>query len=271
MLLQIVLGVAAVIALLLAVGWAGLQVKPASFPAFPQASQKPETISLPDGLPAPVERFYRQIYGDSIPVIKTAVFSGRAEMRPFGPAMPARFRFTHVAGQDYRHYIEATWFGLPIMQVNERYVGGKARMEVPFATDEGDKLDQAANLGMWAELAWVPAVFLTDSRVRWEAVDENTAVLLVPFKQAQERYVVRFDPKTGLVDWMESMRYHDSKSASKVLWLNQSLEWKPIDGVLTNVSGSATWMDNGKPWAVFHVEDIHLNLDVQEYINRRGL
>ncbi|MEZ4657016.1 MAG: hypothetical protein R2911_05545 [Caldilineaceae bacterium] len=46
-----------------AVAWAGLQIKPAPFPAYGVSSAIPETIPLPDDLPAPVERFYRQVYG----------------------------------------------------------------------------------------------------------------------------------------------------------------------------------------------------------------
>ncbi len=39
-------------------------------------------------------------------------------------------------------------------------------------------------------------------------------------------------------------------------------KWKTLDGQLTNTSGAAIWMDDGKPWAVFNVEDIVLNVDV---------
>jgi hypothetical protein len=33
-------------------------------------------MPLPDGLPAPVERFYRQVYGDDVPRIESAVITG---------------------------------------------------------------------------------------------------------------------------------------------------------------------------------------------------
>jgi hypothetical protein len=34
--------------------------------------------------------------------------------------------------------------------------------------------------------------------------------------------------------------------------------------------GAAIWMDDGKPWAYFTVEDIVFNVDVREYIRAKG-
>lgn len=266
--LSFVGGVVFLIALL----WIGLQIRPAPFPAFAQGSGNIETIALPQNLPAPVARFYQKLYGDKIPVITSAVFTGRAELRPFGPMMlPARFRFTHLAGKDYRHYIEVTLYGIPIMQVNERYVDEHARMETPAGIEEGENLDQGANLGLWSETAWMPAVYLTDPRVHWQALDDNTAILVVPYKQTQqEHYVVRFNPQTGLVEWMESMRYHGAASTEKVLWMNQSVEWGTLNGRLFNTRGAAIWMDDGKPWAIFYIEDARFNVDVNDYLRAKG-
>lgn len=261
-----------VIIALICLVWVGLRVKPTPFPAYTGGSVEPETIPLPSNLPRPVERYYRLVYGERIPVITSVVLTGRATMRPFGPInLPARFRFTHIAGQDYRHYIEATFFNIPIMKVNERYLDGKARMELPFGMDEGDKLDQAANLGLWAETIWFPAVFLTTPGVSWQSIDENTALLVVPFNETTDRIIVRFNPETGFVEWFEAMRYHDSKSPLKVLWMNRPTEFKEVDGLWKFISGSVTWMDDGKPWAVFSVEDILLNADVSQYVRQKGI
>jgi len=152
-----------------------------------------KTIPLPEGLPAPVERYYRTVYGEQIPVIDTVVIAGRGRIRPFG--------------------------------------------------------------------VWFPALWLTDPRAQWEAVDEHTVLLRVPFEDGTETFVVRFNPETGLLDMTESMRFKGKDVPHKTLWITSSSP----DGK----TSYATWLDDGKPWAELKLGTISFNSDVREYIRAR--
>ena len=270
--MKILLTILGILALLIFLGWLGLQIKPKPFAPHPERTPQLQTIPLPAGLPAPVERFYKTVYGDQIPVLETAVFKGRAVISPFGVKLPARFIFVHNAGQDYRHYIEATWFGIPFLKVNEGYLDGKSFFESPMGNIYDDpSTNQGANLAVWAEAGWFPSIWITDPRVRWEPVDENTAVLYVPFEDQDENFVVRFNPDTGLIDSMEAMRYRDSgPSAKKILWITRNMEGEKLEGTNLDAVGSATWLDQGKPWATFTLEEAHYNVDVSTYIRQKG-
>jgi len=267
--LLIIIGV---LAALLFFGWLGLQIKPRPFLPYPQKTPELKTIPLPSGLPAPVERFYKTVYGDEIPVIEKVVVKGRATISPFGVKLPARFIFVHNVGKDYRHYIEATWFGLPILKVNEGYLDGKSFFESPMGNIYDDaSTNQGANLAVWAEAGWFPSIWITDPRVRWEPVDEKTALLFVPFEDQEENFVMRFNSETGLLDSMEAMRFRDSgPQAKKILWITRNIESKKIEGTQLDTVGTATWLDQGNPWATFNLEEVNYNVDVSQYIRRKG-
>lgn len=259
------------LAALVGLGWLGLRLHPAPFPSISQPPAPLGTIPLPMRLPEPVERFYREVYGERVPVLQSAVISGRGVMRPvFGISFPARFRFIHEAGHSYRHYFETTLFGWPLMRVNETFIGGIGRMELPWGIQEGQQIDQGANLSLWAEIAsMLPAALLTDERVRWEPIDSTTALLVVPFGAGEERLLARFDPTNGRLWLLESMRYKDA-TGRKTLWLNHIQQWGLLGNTLLPTIISAIWGDDGKPWLIFTIEDVAYNVNIAPFLAAKG-
>lgn len=268
--MKTIIVIGAVLGTLILIAWLGTQIQPTSFPALQVESSLEESFSLPEDLPQPVQRYYLSAYKKEIPRINTAVISGRGTMRVNGITLPVRWRFSYRAGEDYRHYIETTWFGIPVLRVNESYLNGTARLELPFGISEGEQVDQGANLGLWAEMIWMPSVWLSDPDVSWTAVNGETALLTVPFGGGEQTFTVRLDPATGLISQMESMRYKGEESQQKVLWINQVEEYQELGGAFLPVLADLTWLDEGTPWAKLSVEEVVYNLELDDNLEFKG-
>ena len=256
---------------LLGLGWIGLRVQPRPFPAYPAPSRPAERVPLPSGLPAPVERYFRTTLGDQVRVVSSAVVSARGLMRLGGLPLRCRLRIVLAAGRGYRHYIEATWLGLPLLKVNERYLDGQAVMELPWGrVERKPKVDQSANLNLWLESFWLPSSLLLDRRLRWEPIDEQSARLVVPLGTGQDSLVARFDPRTGLLARTESLRFGATGDVEKKRFQSEVRGWATFEGQRVPSAYALSWFDQGAPWLKLEVESALYNVDVERYIRATG-
>lgn len=252
--------------------WAGLRLAARPFPASSLQSHDLGTQPLPSDLPAPVARFARAIFnGDRMPNVESALLVGRATIRRGRLVLNARFKFSHLTPDNYYHYIQVTWFGLPVMTINERFLDGKGIMDIPGTRVENDpNTDHAANQGFWSEaLAWVPSVVFSDRRVRWEAIDDTSARMIVPNGTEEEAFILHFDPQTGLMTEMTTLRYQDPTPAPRLGWANHTLEWGTFNGVLLPVRAETQW-GNDPPWAAWQIEQVLYNVPVTNRLHQFG-
>jgi hypothetical protein len=97
-------------------------------------------------------------------------------------------------------------------------------------------------------------MILTNPHVHWEPIDDTMALLVVPFGEGQadeEHLIVRFDPVTGKVQYVEALKYKKATDTTKTLWIN------------------AVWFGD-RPWAVFNIEDTAYNVEVDTSLMAKG-
>jgi hypothetical protein len=124
----------------------------------------------------------------------------------------------------------------------------------------------------------MPSIWVTDSRARWEAIDENSATLIVPFTEEtgasiveEEYFTVSFDPETGLLQSMQSMRFKGENSSEKTLWINEIVDWQTLGDFTQPVLSAVTWQGEDSPWARFTTLEIVYNADVSSYVQQSGI
>jgi hypothetical protein len=244
---------------------------PSNFPAPEGKSLDLGTMRLPDDLPAPVRRHLLTAFGEQIPIVETAVFWGRARMKPAGLWMPARYRAFHQAGAAFVREMHVSWMGIPVVKGLDTYIDGRGMTKVAGGTDIGAAVDQGANIVLWAEqFLMMPSVILTHPRVRWQAVDDNSARLIVPLGEDEDSLTFWFDPQTGLASHFSTMRYRTANEP-KLPWRGDCLNWRSIGRAQIPSLFTATWEDQGQPWSYWHIEKLAWNVEVGEAIRQARL
>ena len=227
-----------------------------------------------EGLPAPVQRYFRAVLTDGQPIIAAAsiemagtinmsataeqwkpftshqrVVASAAGSRPgflwdaqvaMFPGVPARVVDSYVAGQ-----VQLTAKLLGLFTVADAHGGGE--------------LARGEFMRYFAEAAWYPTALLPSQGVRWQAVDDTSAkativdgpitlTLLFTFNEARLIASVRAESRGAGVGKDMVMLPCDCALS----------DYKPQDGMLLPMTGEAAWMRPGgrKPYFVGQVKKV---------------
>ncbi len=258
------MGLAGTLLALGGIGWLGLQIPPHTLPPATDAAQDLGTVTIPTDLPAPLRRYFTVAFGNEVPRVASMVTWGRARAR-FGLWMPLRFQLYHRPGQAFLRKMEVTWFGLPVLHALDQYLNSEGATGPVNNLETGPKVNQGANLILWAEATFYPSILLTDPRLRWESIDETSARLIYPFDGKDEELIFYFDPDTGLPTRTWGLRYQGA-SGEKVPWFAEILSWQTVDGRQLPRRVAVTWEADGAPWSYWDFEGVRWNVDVSQQL-----
>lgn len=261
---KVLVGLAGSLVAIGGIGWLGLQIPPRNFTPPATATADLGTVAVPADLPAPVRRYFQVAFGDQVPRVESMVAWGRARAN-FGLWMPLRFLLYHRPGYDFRRDMEVTWFGLPVLKAMDQYINGKGMTGPVGNADTGPEVDQGSNMILWAEATFYPSLLITDSRIRWEAIDDNSARLRFPFGAQQDELIFQFDPETGLVTRTSALRYQGN-TGKKVPWYAEIQEWQTVNGMKLPLTVAVVWETQRGPWSYWNFEHILWNVDISQQL-----
>jgi len=161
----------------------------ARLPALAGLNQKYDAREL-DGLPAPVQRYFRAVLNDGQPLIAAATFelAGTINMSATGenwkPFTSWQRAVVHRPG--------FLWNGRVVMfpglgalasaHVHDSYIAGVGTLHAAMLglftvadVHGGDEIARGELMRYFAEMAWYPTALLPRQGVLWEAVDDRSA------------------------------------------------------------------------------------------------
>lgn len=209
-----------------------------------------------EGLPAPVQRYFRTVLTPGQPLVSAATLrvSGRFNMSPADPQWKP---FTSVQRVTTRRP-GFVWNariqmlpGLPV-RVVDSYVAGQGLLHaavlglLTVAQAQGQGADELARgefMRWFAEAPWYPTALLPSQGVHWQAVDDTSAIATLVDGLLTVTLLCRFTA-SGLIDsFRAEARGHGVGPAMRMLpWEGRWSDFRVQDGMTLPFTGEVGWV-----------------------------
>ena len=213
-----------------------------------------------DGLPAPVQRYFRAVLKDGQPLIAAATFelAGTINMSTTGenwkPFTSTQRAVTHRPGFLWNGRV-AMLPGLAA-HVHDSYIAGVGTLHAAmlglFTVAEvqgGGEIARGELMRYFAEMAWYPTALLPSQGVRWEAVDDRSAKATLADGQIRLTLLFSFDD-AGLITSVHADARGSGVGKDMVMlpWDCNVSNYQLRDGMMVPTRGGAA--KGGKPYFV---------------------
>jgi hypothetical protein len=218
-----------------------------------------------EGLPAPVQRYFRAALTEGQPLIAavTIEMAGRFNMSATAEQWK-RFTswqrvVTRLPGFMWNARISMMLPGLAV-RVVDSYIAGKGLLHAALLglftvakVEGGGEIARGEFMRFFAEAAWYPTALLPSQGVRWEAVGEHSANASIVDGPLTLTLLFRFND-AGLIDSVRA-EARGGMVGNKVVmmpWECSTSDYAVRDGMTVPITGEAAWMrpDGRKPY--FH-------------------
>jgi len=223
-----------------------------------------------EGLPAPVQRFFRAVLVDGQPVVAgarirhTGTFDTGRDTASWKPFTSDQVVVTRRPGFDWDGRV-AMLPGVPV-HVHDAYVAGEGVLTArvlglfPVADQRGGgAVAEGELMRFLAEAAWYPTALLPSQGVRWEAVDDRSARATLADGATAVTLLFTFDDE-GLVTAVSTPARGRTVDGAVVPTPWQGRFWNHAQrgGMRIPLDGEVAWLlpEGAKPYWRGHTEQI---------------
>jgi len=228
------------------------------------------------GLPAPVQRYFRTVLTDGQPIVAaaslemTGIMNMSATAEKWKPFTSRQRVVTRKPGFLWDAQVEM--FPGVHAHVEDSYIAGHGKLLAKMfglftvADSRGDgEIARGELMRYFAESPWYPTALLPSQGVLWEAVDDASANATIVDGPINLTLLFRFSD-VGLIASVhaESRGASVGKDGTMVMlpWDCGLSDYQPQDGMLIPMSGEAAWVrpEGRKAYFVGHVKNLSYEL-----------
>lgn len=216
-----------------------------------------------EGLPPPVQRFFRAALTDGAPLVAAVSLqhSGTFNLAADGPDRWIGFLSTQRVTTRRPGFVwDARLSMAPglSMRVHDAYVAGQGILHpavlglVSLTTLRGSSPEPGGVahgefMRYVAEAAWYPTALLPSQGARWSAVDAHSAQVDLADGAVRVSLLLRFDPGTGLIESVraEARGRTVGQGVEMTPWEGRWRDYAQHSGMMVPMSGEVAWLTRG--------------------------
>ena len=223
-----------------------------------------------NGLPAPVQRYFRSVLKDGQPIVAavsvehTGTFSMSETAVQWKSFTSTQRVVTRRPGFDWDGRV-AMMPGLRV-RVHDAYITGEGILHaavlglVTVADSRGQgEIARGELMRFLAEATWYPTALLPSQGVRWEAIDDHSARATLKDGDVTVKLTFHFGDD-GLIDTVRSEARSRLVSGKQVPtpWQGRFWNYEVRDGMRVPLDGEVAWMlpNGAKPYWRGHISSL---------------
>jgi hypothetical protein len=215
-----------------------------------------------EGLPAPVQRYFRAVLKEGQPIIAAATveLAGTFNMSAAGQQWKAFTSRQRVITRRPGFLWDADISALPgfAVRVVDGYIAGEGLLHAAalglFTVADlhgGGEIARGELMRFFAEMAWYPTALLPSQGVRWESLDDASANATIVDGPLALTLLFSFN-EAGLIDSAraEARGAMVGKEMIMAPWEGRWSNYEARDGMIVPMTGEAAWLrpEGRKPY-----------------------